>query len=64
MPAALVASLHTDRPTGSPYLNGAGQICEDRTATIEEFEYDEQIHCKVHMRKKCPGDAQREEVFC
>jgi hypothetical protein len=40
---------------GVPYLD-SGQICEDRTVTFEEIEYDEQIHCKVAMRKKCDSD--------
>jgi len=45
------------RPLGVPYLDqDSGQICEERTATVEEMEYDEQIHCKVQMKRKCKAD--------
>ena len=45
------------RPLGVPYLDpDSGQICEERTASVEETEYDEQIHCKVEMKRKCTAD--------
>ena len=45
------------RPLGVPYLDpDSGQLCEERTASVEETEYDEQIHCKVQMKRKCTAD--------
>ena len=52
-----VAAQQQQRPLGLPYFDpDSGQICEEGTATVEETEYDEQIHCKVQMKRRCRAD--------
>jgi len=39
--------------TLSPYLDEAGNLCQDKLETIQDTEYETMIQCRVAMKKTC-----------
>ena len=46
-----------------PYLDEAGNLCQDKVETVQDTEYETMIQCRVAMKKSCEQISDPNEEF-
>ena len=48
-----------------PYLDDGGhRICQDRMEMMQDFEYEDEIHCQIRMKEICQEQDESFEKAC